>query len=412
MFDDALTDLARLHSGKVRALLAKRFNDVSLADDAVGEALAEAAKRWPVDGIPDNPAGWLHQVARRKALDNLRRVKAEDGRVSRFGAEVVEQALPADRGETLLVDDPQHEPGDEQLRLMLLCCHDALATEAQVALTLRLVAGLTTEEIAAAFLVPTATMAQRVTRAKKKIRAAAIPLSLPANLDDRLKSIHSVLYLIFNQGYLGRGESEQSHAPDLCAEAIRLAAAIVGLAPQSAESHGLLALMVFSHARRDARFDEAGIVLLADQDRSAWHLEEIRQANTAMSVAIGLMRPGPYQLQALVASHHANAREAQDVDWGQIVKLYDQLVAVDSSPVVALNRAAALGEADGPLAGLRAVEAIQDLGRYYLWHSTRAEQFMRLDDLSSANQSFEVALSLTKNPAERLHLRRRLAASS
>lgn len=413
---DPLTRLAREDSGRVLALLARRFG-VGLAEEAVQDALAEAARVWPERGVPTNPPAWLMTVAKRKAIDRLRR-EASARRRTRAAAldpHGAEADLADDRDTSVVDDDDmiddEHRISDDQLRLMLLCCHPALDRDTQVALTLRLVGGLTTAEIAAAFLVPEATLAQRIVRAKRKIRDAGIPLSIPAELDGRVDTLLAVLYLVFNEGYLSRSSSGgQSVRVDLAEEAIRLTALVVALLPHHAEPDGLLALQLFHRARSDTRLDAAGdLVLLEQQDRSQWDLAVIRDANAVLARALRRMQPGPYQLQAVIASHHANARTAADTDWPAITLLYSQLVAMTGSPVVRLNHAIAVSMADGPLAGLALVDDIDGLDSYHLLHSTRGELLARAGDIDGARAEFERALELTDNPAERRHLERRRA---
>lgn len=411
---DAIVRLARDHSGQVLASLARRFNDLDLADEAVQEALIEASQRWTVDTMPDNPGGWLYRVAQRKALDRLRRVGAEQRRIEANAAELAQVDdghHASDRESTMLIEDHQSDepPRDERLRLILLCCHPALHVDAQVALTLRLVGGLTTDEIAAAFLVPVPTLAARITRAKKKIRQANIALREPDDLSDRLDAVLAVLYLVFNEGYLSRSDSGEAMRVDLCEEAIRLADVVASLAQDNAETSGLLALLRLTHARRDARFDGQALVPLDEQDRGRWHLDEIRAANQVLGQAMQMMQPGSYQLQALIASNHSNARTAADTDWAHIAALYDQLVAMQPSPIVALNRAVAIAMADGPLAGLRELDVIDGLDEYHLLHSTRGELLLRSGAADEARQHFERARELTSNPSERSHIDTKLA---
>jgi len=409
---DAIVRLARDYSGQVLASLARRFNDLDLADEAVQEALIEASQRWTVDSIPDNPGGWLYRVAQRKALDRLRRVGAEQRRLEANAPEMlrVDDRFDSSADESnMLINDGTGEPiSDERLRLILLCCHPALHVDAQVALTLRLAGGLTTDEIAAAFLVPVPTLAARITRAKKKIRQANIPLHEPDDLDERLDAVLAVLYLIFNEGYLSSSANEAMRV-DLCEEAIRLAQVVASLATEHAETRGLVALLKLTHARRDARFSGNQLVPLDEQDRGLWHLDEIRPANQLLAQAMQMMRPGPYQLQALIASNHSNARTAADTDWTQITALYDQLVAMRPSPIVALNRAVAIAMADGPLAGLRELDQIDGLEEYHLLHASRGELLRRSGDVEGARESFERARQLTSNPSELAHIETKLA---
>lgn len=411
--EDAITSLAREHSGQVLAALARRFSDLDLADEAVQEALIEASRRWHDDGVPENPGGWLYRVAQRKALDRIRRAGAEQRRLESAAADLLEADEPAAQEGEMLIENSDlgddGPPTDERLRLILLCCHPALSADAQVALTLRLVGGLTTEEIAAAFLVPVPTLAARITRAKKKIRAAKIPLSVPEQLDERMHAVLAVLYLIFNEGYLSRSGAVEAIRVDLCEESMRLADVVATLADTSAEAHGLNALLRLTHARRDARVRDGQLVLLDDQDRTTWRLDEIQAGNSALALAMKLMQPGHYQLQALIAAHHSNARTAADTDWPRIVALYDQLLATRPSPVIALNRAVSIAMADGPLAGLRELDEIEGLDSYHLLHSARGELLARSGDTEQARASFSRAHELAANPSELAHLQTRLS---
>jgi len=302
---------------------------------------------------------------------------------------------------------------DERLRLMLLCCHPALSAEAQVALTLRLVGGLTTEEVAAAFLVSPATMAQRIVRAKRKIRTAGIPMSMPDDLDERLGIVLGTLYLVFNEGYLAHGGDSEPIRHDLMAEALRLTRLVVDLSDGHPEALGLLAVELFARSRVGARTgpDDA-LILLEDQDRSTWNAADIDEANGVLTDAIGQMQPGPHQVQALIGSHHANARVAADTDWPAIVTLYAQLDAMDGSPVIKLNHAVAVAMADGPLHGLRMVERLEGLEDYHLFWATKGELMARAGHGREAVPAFERALELATNGAERAHLGRRLAQVS
>ncbi len=409
----ALAQLVRQDAPRVLALLAGRYSDVHLADDAVADALAEAAKRWPTDGVPDNPGAWLNRVASRRAVDRIRRLDVERRRIRSAAPE-----LHADPNETttmhdmFLIDDPISDPNlpEDQLRLMFLCCHPALNRDAQVALTLRLIAGLTTDEIAAAYLIPTPTLAQRISRAKAKIRDAAIPLHMPSHLEHRLDVVLSVLYLVFNEGYLGRGEDPEPMRVDLCEEALRLTRSLVDLLPDHAEIHGLLALELFHHARRDARLDtNADLVLLPDQDRSTWHQGGIEQGNTALRDAMALKAPGRYQIQAMIAGYHTNATNADDTNWTRIADLYGRLVTIDPSPIAALNRAVAIGMADGPQAGLAALPNRDDLADYHLFHAAEAELHLMAGNVEPARTAFAEARRMARNPAEIRHLDRRIA---
>jgi RNA polymerase sigma-70 factor (ECF subfamily) len=390
----------------VLALLAKRFADLDLADEAVQDALARAAERWPVDGVPDNPGGWLMTVARNRAVDLLRRRSARERAADAL------RDLPPD-------DDPNPAPDmspidlesapDERLRLLLLCCHPALGRDGQVALTLRLVAGVTTDEIASAYLVPTPTIAARITRAKKKIRVAGIPMSMPDELEPRLGAVLRVLYLMYNEGYLSRSGADGATRLDLCDESIRLADVLVSLRPDDPEVLALRALMGFTHARRDARFEGDRLITLDRQDRTRWHRDEIATANRIIATAMTHHRPGSFQFQALIAAHHSSAADAASVDWSMIVALYDQYAVFDPSPIVRLNRAAAVGQADGPDAGLAALRSIDGLDDYHLYWATLADFSARSGRRIEAIEAYDRALERTTNPAEQRHLTERRA---
>lgn len=414
MIDAALNRLARDDGPRVLSVLASRFGNLDLADDAVQDALVDAARTWPRDGVPANPGGWLMTAARNRATDRLRKQASEARRLATTGPELAARHLPADAGGLSMIDNADNESplDDERLRLMLLCCHPALGADAQVALTLRLVAGLTTEEIAAAFLVPPATMAQRIVRAKRKIRAASIPMSMPAEIDERLGIVLSTLYLVFNEGYLAHGPGAEPIRLDLMAEALRLTRLVVKLSSGHPEALGLLALELFARSRVAARTaGGSSLILLEDQDRSAWDLSDITEANDVLGRAMGQMRPGPNQVQALIGSHHANARAADDTDWSAIVALYAQLDAMVGSPVVKLNHAVAVAMADGPLHGLRMVEELDGLDDYHLYWSAKAELNARAGRPRAAVPAFERALALASNDAERAHLTTRLSTT-
>jgi RNA polymerase sigma-70 factor (ECF subfamily) len=399
---EAVTRLAREESGHVLALLTHRFGDLDLADEAVQDALVEALA-WTT--VPDNPAAWLYTVAKNRAIDRLRRQETARRRLAAAAPDLVAETEREEEPD-MIVDHA--DVGDEHLRLVLLCCHPALDRDTQVALTLRLVGGLTTQEIAAAFLVPEATLAQRIVRAKRKIRDAGIPLSIPAHLDERVDALLTVLYLIFNEGYLSRGSDDPIRV-DLVTEAVRLTRQAAALLPDNAEVEGLLALELFAAARTDSRLADGELVLLEDQDRSTWDLALIDRANRQLVHALGLMQPGPFQVQAVIAAHHANARTAADTDWAAIASAYAQLYAMTGSPVVALNRAVAVSMADGPRAGLALLDAIDGLDDYYLLHAARGELLHRCGEANAATSAFRTARRLANNPAERRHLDRRIA---
>ena len=420
MIAEAITKLAREESGRVLALLASRFGSVDLADDSVQDALLQAVETWPTAGIPNNPAGWLYSVAHNRAIDRLRRAASADRRLRAAAPELTrppEEPEEVPIVEALIQDelfDERGEVGDEQLRLMLLCCHPALDRDTQVALTLRLLGGLTTSEIAAAFLLPEATLAQRIVRAKRKIRDARIPLSIPAELDERVEALLTVLYLVFNEGYLARGESQDAVRVSLADEAVRLTIVARSLLPGNAEVEGLLALELYHRARLDTRLDGAGdIVQLENQDRSRWDGELISRANTILRRVLGREAAGPFQLQALIASQHANAATPADTDWTLIADLYVRLLEVSPSPVVALNHAVAVAMADGPRAGLALLDGIGAEGAlegYHLFHASRGELLARAGDRDGARVALVRARELAANPAEQRHLDRRIAA--
>jgi RNA polymerase sigma-70 factor, ECF subfamily len=380
----------REHWSRVLAFLVGFLGDFDLAEEACQEAFAIAAERWPRDGVPANPRGWLLATARNRAIDRLRRERtlAEKTRLlhTRIPAEAVEDVM----------DDPVI--ADERLELIFCCCHPALAIEAQVALTLRALGGLSTEEIASAFMVAPETMKRRLSRAKAKIAATRIPFAVPDDhlLPDRLAAVLAVVYLIFNEGYGGR--------IDLTAEAIRLGRSLAELMPDESEVLGLLALMLLTDARRDARLHDDVLVLLADQDRSLWDTERIEEGRALLDRALELRGRGGYVLQAAIASLHCS----DPVDWRQIAALYSELVALTGSPVVALNRAVAVAEAGDPQSALEMVEGL-GLDDYRYVHSTRAELLVRLDRPEEARAEYLHALELTRSERDRQFLRRRLA---
>lgn len=389
--------------GRVVASLARRFGDLDIAEDAAGEALLTAIERWPVDGIPPNPGGWLTTTAGNRAIDRLRRESLRDTK---------HQAA------MMITDDTPHEPTgpveDDRLRLVFTCCHPALAPEARVALTLRLLGGLTVEEIARAFLVPETTMAQRITRAKAKIKAAHIPYRVPDRDDvtDRLGGVLAVIYLVYNEGYLAGGGDDPVRV-ELTAEAIRLGRILRQLLPAEGEVAGLLALMLLSEARRTARFAGGELVTLEEQDRSGWDRALITEGHALVReclarVASTSSHPGQYQILAAINAVHTDANDARDTDWTQIVALYDQLYAVAPTPIVALNRAVAVAELDGPDVALAIVDSL-DLGGYHAWHATRADLLRRIGRSAEARAEYDAAIAATQNPAETAYLSRRRA---
>jgi RNA polymerase sigma-70 factor, ECF subfamily len=368
-----------------------QFGDFDLAEDATQEAFAVAAERWPRDGTPPNPGAWLTITARNRAIDHIRRDATLAEKTKLLEAqETVEATM-----EGLEVEETSFP--DERLELIFTCCHPALALEAQVALTLRALGGLTTEEIARAFLVEPATMKRRLSRAKRKIREAGIPFSVPPDhlLPDRLAAVLGVVYLIFNEGYGGR--------IDLASEAIRLGTALAELMPDEPEVQGLLALMLITDARREARFENGELVLLPDQDRSRWNEAQIERGRKLLDLALALSGRGPYVIQAAIAALHSD----DPLDWVEIAALYAELARLTGSPVVEVNRAIAVAEADGPAAGLALLERL-DLDGYQYFHSTRAELLRRLDRLDEARAAFERALELAQAEPERRFLRGRI----
>ena len=389
---------------RVVAALTRRFGDLDIAEEAAAEAFATAVERWPSDGVPPNPGAWLTTTAHRKAIDRIRRE-------SKRGDKQQEARMLAD-------DDPRATPAidDDRLRLIFTCCHPALAIEARVALTLRMIGGLTVAEIARSFLVQEATMGQRITRAKAKVKAARIPYRVPsaADLPARVDGVLAVLFLVFNEGYLATGPDTDPVRHDLTTEAIRLTRLIRTLLPGDGEVTGLLALMLLTDARRPARVSAAGeLVTLAEQDRGAWDATLIAEGHhlvgeRLVATAAAGVGPGRYQILAAINAVHTYARDIRDTDWAQVLALYDRLLRLDPSPIVALNRAVAVAELDGPEVALAAVDRLDGaLAGYHALHATRADLLRRLGRTREARAAYDLAIGLAGNTAERAYLTRR-----
>jgi RNA polymerase sigma-70 factor, ECF subfamily len=396
----AITQAHHEEWARVVASLTRRFGDLDIAEEAAAEAFATAVQRWPADGVPPNPGAWLTTTANRKAIDRIRRENKRDDK---------------QKEAQLLYDNPREPVGaidDERLRLIFTCCHPALAMETRVALTLRMVAGLTVPEIARAFLAQETTMAQRITRAKAKIKAARIPYRVPSaeDLPARVSGVLAVLFLVFNEGYLATGPGTDPVRHDLIAEAIRLTRLIRALMPQDGEVAGLLALMLLTEARRTARVSAGGeLVTLVEQDRGTWDAALIAEGHRLVRERLAArVAPGRYQILAAISAVHTSARDVRDTDWSQVVALYDQLVRIDPSPVIALNQAVAVAEMDGPEVALAAVDRLEDrLAGYHVYHATRADLLRRLGRSQESRAAYDKAIELAGNTAEIASLTRR-----
>lgn len=395
-----MTRAHREEWARVVAALTRRFGDLDVAEEAAAEAFATAVERWPGDGVPPNPGAWLTTTAVRKAIDRIRRENKRDDK-HKEARMVHDDTPPAPAG---AIDD-------DRLRLVFTCCHPALATQARVALTLRLVGGLTVPEIARAFLVRESTLEQRITRAKAKIKAARIPYRVPSaeDLPARVSSVLTVLYLVFNEGYLATGPGTGPVRHDLTTEAIRLTRLVHALLPDDGEVTGLLALMLLIEARRPARVAAGELVALDEQDRGAWDRGLIAEGHRLVRERLAAgVAPGRYQILAAINAVHTSARDIRDTDWSQVVALYDQLVRVDASPVVVLNRAIAVAELDGPEVALAAVGRLEDqLAGYHAYHATRADLLRRLSRRAEARAAYDQAIELAGNTAEVASLKRR-----
>jgi RNA polymerase sigma-70 factor (ECF subfamily) len=392
----AVERVFREEYGLLIASLVRRFGDIDIAEEAAGEALVAALEKWPESGVPPNPGGWLTTTAGNRAIDRIRREKQRDAKH--------QAALMYD-------DDTPHAPTgpveDDRLRLVFTCCHPALAPESRIALTLRLLGGLTVAEIAQAFLVPETTMGQRITRAKQKIAAAKVPYRVPEAVDlpGRLDGVLAVLFLVFNEGYLATGDGEPVRA-ELTGEAIRLTRILRRLLPDEPEVAGLLGLLVLIEARREARVRDGQLVPLPEQDRGGWDRALIAEGHGLVRECLAINRPGRYQILAAINAVHTDAPAAPDTDWSQVVALYDQLTRLDPSPIVALNRAIAVMELDGPEVALTLVDQLP-LAGYHAWHAARADLLRRLGRSAEAKTAYDAAIAATQNTAERAYLNRK-----
>ncbi|WP_152360615.1 RNA polymerase sigma factor [Microlunatus speluncae] len=399
--EQAITEVHHEEWSRIVASLTRRFGDLDIAEEAAAEAFATAVERWPSDGVPPNPGAWLTTTANRKAIDRIRRESKRDDKQQEA---------------QLTYDDEPAEPlgaiDDDRLRLIFTCCHPALAPETRVALTLRLVGGLTVPQIARAYLAQEAAMGKRITRAKAKIKAARIPYRVPSgeDLPVRVAGVLTVLFLIFNEGYLATGEDTDPVRPDLTAEVIRLTRLIRGLLPEDGEVVGLLALMLLTEARRPARVSAGGeLVALEDQDRGSWDQTMITEGHRLVRARLAAgVAPGRYQLLAAINAVHTDARDFRDTDWSQVVALYDQLFRLDPTPIIALNRAVAVAELDGAEVALVAVDRLRDsLAGYHAFHATRADLLRRIGRSQEARSAYDLAIELAGNTAETAYLSRR-----
>ncbi|MDQ1732079.1 MAG: polymerase sigma-70 factor, subfamily [Pseudonocardiales bacterium] len=392
----AVERVFREEYGRLIASLVRRFGDIDIAEEAAGEALVAALEKWPGSGVPPNPGGWLTTTAANRAIDRIRRDRQRDAK---------QQAAH------MFSNDTHREPTgpveDDRLRLLFTCCHPALASEARIALTLRLLGGLTVAEIAQAFLVPETTMAQRITRAKQKIASAKVPYRVPeaADLAERLAGVLSVLFLIFNEGYLATGHGEPVRS-ELTGEAIRLSRILHDLLPEEPEVTGLLALLLLTEARREARVRNGQLVPLGEQDRAGWDHVLIVEGHDLVRECLAINRPGRYQILAAINAVHTDAPTAADTDWSQVVALYDQLTQLDRSAIVALNRAVAVAELDGPEVALALIDRLPLTG-YHAWHAARADLLRRIGRSAEARQQYDAAIDATQNTAERAYLSRK-----
>ncbi|MER6812771.1 DUF6596 domain-containing protein [Spirillospora sp. NPDC000708] len=404
---DVRETVARAHRdewARVVAAMTRRFGDLDIAEEAAAEAFATAVERWPADGVPPNPGGWLTTTASRKAIDRIRRESKRDGKHRE--ARMVQDTAPP---------EPAGAVDDDRLRLIFTCCHPALAMPARVALTLRMLGGLTVPEIARAHLVAETAMERRITRAKAKIKAARIPYQVPSaeDLPARVTGVLAVLYLVFNEGYLATGPGTDPVRRDLTAEAIRLTRLVHALMPDDGEAAGLLALMLLTEARRNARVSSGGeLVPLAEQDRGAWDAALIaeghRLVRERLAAAAAGVAPGRYQILAAINAVHTSARDVRGTDWSQVLALYDQLVRLDPSPIIALNRAIAVAELDGPQVALAIVDRLEDkLAGYHAYHATRADLLRRLGRSRQSRAAYDKAIDLAGNTAETAYLTRR-----